>query len=145
MMTTYPGFQGVDLTTIDKAKTQQWYDADNIVIIRRVAGMSVGLVKLNKQRQLDQIAKEIGPLDKNPQTRPGFRTYFVKYRGSAENSLVISCPKPGGQLTNTDFCQVEAAVAPDFVVTYQFRPPLLPHWQEIDDGVMNVLNSFVEK
>jgi len=140
VMTTYPGFQGVDASTMDQAKSRQWYDQGNLITIRRNSKPSAYL-DWNKP-WMDKIAKEVGPLDTNPELHNQMGSdLIVKYRGSEERSLLIQCPSPR---TDALTCNVYADVAPGFNVIYQFRPSLLPHWQQIDDGVMKLLNSFVE-
>jgi hypothetical protein len=147
--TSYPDFKGVDESAIRRGHfpwyvvSTVWDDAPNVINIHRETTLSYEARKANKLIALDKMVKEVGPLNTNPAKLGGFQSTYVKYRGSKENSLIISCPGHNAPWTIAEYCTVYVPVAPSFVVMYQFRPPLLPHWQEIDDGVMKLLNSFV--
>lgn len=149
IVTTYPAFKGIVAATMDKSDLRNMYADDNVVIIERIPDMDAEAVRRNQRHWLDKMRAANGSHESNPHEVVASWIDYAMFKTPEDSGVIIRCPRstakePEGTV-NMSFCDVTAGVASNFVVHYQFRPSLLAHWREIDDGVMNLLNSFVEK
>lgn len=148
LQTLYPDFAGAkdEATIKTQIGTQNWQASMNQIVIYEDAqpdyptGINQNTyVFAAEANEPDHLWKYGLLKSSKPSPAHGQDIYFQRPTKKSRG-IVISCDKDD----NTG-CSVSVSVSSRIMITYQYHPELLSHWQEINEGVTKLIQSFIIK
>ena len=62
-----------------------------------------------------------------------------------EKPFTIKCLVPNNQLESSTGCQRDINLGNNLSVTYRYSEQLIPHWRDIEQGIINTINGSLQK